>query len=148
MLDEVTNVLALGGIKSPVITVYFISLNGSGFVNEKVEIIERASFRTIIDDNENFAKQTTIELGEVHIGYVVCYEKDNIWQSDSEPPAKNGIFSRAIYKGYDLFPRGEVVLSSAYPKGNYKVIAFREIDSFVDKSLYGVHYYKIAFQSS
>ncbi|MCX5710652.1 MAG: hypothetical protein NT060_01590 [Candidatus Omnitrophica bacterium] len=94
-------------------------------------------------------KDVNVEIGKTYEGYITCYKQNGEWLSESEEPRigeiKKGTFFFA--KRFTV-PSGATVLTEDYPLDfNYKIIAFREINSFIDTQGIGNYYYKVIFEA-
>lgn len=148
LLDKMYYVFGIGGLKEPVITTLLRSLYAAGDIRGEIitfapnhPYLSKQVFTGI--DREN----PSVEIGKTYVGYICCYKKGDEWLPDSEGPVIGEIKRRIFYAKRIMVPNGATILTGNYPLDfEYKIIAFREINSFVDDHGLGNYYYKVIFE--
>jgi len=151
LLDKTNKLLVSAGVKKPVITLLLqglIAMQGiSGevvFSAENHPFLSKQILRKLSSINEDVPE---VEIGKVYVGYIQCYKKDGEWLSSSEGPLIGEIKNRFFFAKRITVPSGTTMLSRNYPVNfEYKIIAFREINSFVDDNEIENFYYKVIFE--
>jgi hypothetical protein len=87
-------------------------------------------------------------FNHIYTGYINCYKKGDTWLKDADPPAIGEIRKFVIFSRCQIFPSGKVILSHNYSWDlEYRIVSFKEINSFVDTQGWDTHYYKVRFEA-
>ena len=147
MFDQLNAFAALSGERQPVITLLLKTLAEQGLIKGKIMTAKDSPVvaAEILEQMNNNAPQ--LEIGKVYVGYIDCYKKDDKWLPNAEGPLVGQISKQLIYASYFMLPNGTTMLSPNYPIGmEYKIIKFKEFNTFVDEYGLEVHYYKVLFE--
>lgn len=148
LLDKTNQILALSGAKQPVIIILLKSLYATG--NIKGEIVTFAPNHPFLSKqilSESDKENPSVEIGKTYVGYICCYKKGDEWLPDSEGPVIGEIKRRLFFEKRIMTPSGSTALTRNYSLNfEYKIIAFRQINSFIDDYGIGIYYYKVIFE--
>lgn len=148
LLEGLTGTLDAFWVKQPVITLLIKSLWRERFIKgEIVTSAQNKPFITMKILDEMNEENPTVEVGKRYIGYISCFKKDDAWLPDSEGPVVGEVKRRFFFEKRIITPSGSTLLTRNYPLNfEYKIIAFREINSFVDDNALTNYYYKVIFE--
>ncbi|MCX5705731.1 MAG: hypothetical protein NTZ92_06725 [Candidatus Omnitrophica bacterium] len=147
-LDRINHILSLGGENIPVVTLMLMAFYKEGDI--KGELLFNAlnhpylSKQIFGSSNEEIAD---MKIGKNYIGYICCYKHGNEWLPDSGGPVVGEIKIGLFFAKKTMVPGGATSLFKNYPLNyEYKIIAFREINNFIDENDLEFYYYKVIFE--
>lgn len=147
-LNKLAYFFGPGGQGGPIITILLKSLYMTGNIEGEIitfgpnhPFLSKQIFTGMNKENPE------AEIGRTYVGYISCYKKGDEWLPDSEGPVIGEIKKRIFYDKRIMVPNGATLLTGNYPLNfEYKIIAFRWINSFVDDYGLGNYYYKVIFE--